>query len=153
VVELPNSEDVLAKMTYAIANPCSSHLVDRVHVWPGVESATLKVAVAHGTANARQVMENIKAGGELAAFHFIEVIACPGGCLSGGGQPIPTSPEIRAARARAIHAEDSAYAVRKSHENPAVLKPYQEFLAEGPCGHKSHGLLHTTYTPRGKFIG
>jgi iron only hydrogenase large subunit-like protein len=97
-------------------------------------------------------MENIKTGGELASFHFIEVMACPGGCLGGGGQPIPTSPEIREARARAIYAEDKAYTVRKSHENPALLTLYREFLTEGPCGHKSHELLHTRYTPRGKFI-
>ncbi|NLI16317.1 MAG: 2Fe-2S iron-sulfur cluster binding domain-containing protein, partial [candidate division Zixibacteria bacterium] len=84
--------------------------------WDWLNGATLKVAVAHGTANAKKVMENIKAGGELASFHFIEFMACPGGCLGGGGQPIPTSPEIREARARAIYSEDSAYKVRKSHE-------------------------------------
>jgi NADH-quinone oxidoreductase subunit G/[NiFe] hydrogenase diaphorase moiety small subunit len=75
--------------------------------WDWLNGATLKVAVAHGTANAKKVMENIKAGGELASFHFIEFMACPGGCLGGGGQPIPTSPEIREARARAIYSEDS----------------------------------------------
>ena len=79
-------------------------------------------------------------------------MACPGGCLGGGGQPIPTSDAIRAARARVIYAEDSSYAVRKSHENPAVLRTYAEFLTDGPCGHKSHELLHTTYTARGKFM-
>ena len=66
-----------------------------------LEGATLKVAVAHGTANARRVMEDIKAGGKFSECHFIEFMACPGGCLGGGGQPIPTSPEIRAARANA----------------------------------------------------
>jgi len=120
--------------------------------WDWLKGATLKVAVAHGTANAKKVMENIKAGGELASFHFIEFMACPGGCLGGGGQTIPTSPEIRKARARAIYSEDTAYTVRKSHENPAVLKLYSEFLKDGPCGHLSHKLLHTHYTPRGKFI-
>ena len=109
--------------------------------------------MAHGTANAHKVLENIQAGGELASFHFIEFMACPGGCLGGGGQPIPTSAEIRAARARAIYAEDCAYEVRKSHENPAVAMLYEQFLTDGPCGHKSHELLHTHYTPRGKFIG
>lgn len=120
--------------------------------WKWLEGATLKVAVAHGTANAKKVMEDIKAGGKLSECHFIEFMGCPGGCLGGGGQPIPTSPEIRAARAKAIYDEDSSYAVRKSHENPAVLKLYQEFLTEGPCGHLSHKLLHTHYTPRGKYI-
>jgi NADH-quinone oxidoreductase subunit G/[NiFe] hydrogenase diaphorase moiety small subunit len=66
--------------------------------------------------------------------------------------PIPTSPEIRAARAKAIYAEDASYEVRKAHENPAVLRLYREFLTDGPCGEKSHHLLHTHYTPRGKYI-
>lgn len=120
--------------------------------WKWLEGATLKVGVAHGTANARKVMEDIKAGGKFAECHFIEFMACPGGCLGGGGQPIPTNPEIRAARARAIYSEDRAYQVRKSYENPAVVRIYSEFLTEGPCGHLSHELLHTHYTPRGRFI-
>ena len=118
-----------------------------------LKGATLKVAVAHGTANARRVMEDIKAGGKFSECHFIEFMGCPGGCIGGGGQPIPTSPEIRAARARAIYEEDAECAVRKSHENPAVLKLYSEFFTEGPCGHLSHKLLHTHYTARGKHIG
>ncbi|NLF57001.1 MAG: hydrogenase, partial [Candidatus Hydrogenedens sp.] len=76
----------------------------------------------------------------------------PGGCLGGGGQPIPTSPEIREKRARAIYAEDVRSEVRKSHENPAVLELYKNFLTDGPCGKTSHKLLHTHYTPRGKYI-
>jgi NADH-quinone oxidoreductase subunit G/[NiFe] hydrogenase diaphorase moiety small subunit len=118
-----------------------------------LKGATLKVAVAHGTANARKIMEDIKAGGKFSECHFIEFMGCPGGCIGGGGQPIPTSPEIRAARARAIYAEDAECAVRKSHENPAVLKLYGEFFTDGPCGHLSHKLLHTHYTARGKHIG
>ncbi len=125
--------------------------------WNWLKGATLKVGVAHGTANAKKVMEDIKAGGKFSECQFIEFMACPGGCLGGGGQPIPTTSEIRAARARAIYAEDAAYGdkgkARKSHENPAVLRIYNEFLTDGPCGHKSHHLLHTKYTPRGKFIG
>ena len=120
--------------------------------WNWLDGVTLKVAVAHGTANAKKVMENIKAGGQLAGCHFIEFMACPGGCIGGGGQPIPTSPAIREARAKAIYSEDSAYDVRKSHENPAILQIYNEFLTEGPCSHKSHKLLHTHYTKRGKYI-
>ncbi|MCC6652423.1 MAG: iron hydrogenase small subunit [Candidatus Eisenbacteria bacterium] len=118
-----------------------------------LKGVTLKVAVAHGTANAKRVMEDIRAGGKFSECHFIEFMGCPGGCLGGGGQPIPTSPEIRQARAKAIYAEDKGCAVRKSHENPAVLELYREFFAEGPCGHKSHELLHTHYTARGKHIG
>jgi NADH-quinone oxidoreductase subunit G/[NiFe] hydrogenase diaphorase moiety small subunit len=126
-----------------------AHLVPN---WDWLNGATLKVAVVHGTANAKRVMDDIKAGGKFSECHFIEFMACPGGCLGGGGQPIPTSPAIRAARAKAIYAEDASYEIRKSHENPAVLKIYNEFLTEGPCGHKSHELLHTTYTARGKYI-
>ncbi len=117
-----------------------------------LEGVTLKVAVCHGTANAKRVIQDIEAGGTFSHCHFIEFMACPGGCLGGGGMPIPTSPEIRAARARAIYAEDASYQVRKSHENPAVLKLYRDFLVDGPCGHTSHRLLHTRYTPRGKYI-
>jgi NADH-quinone oxidoreductase subunit G/[NiFe] hydrogenase diaphorase moiety small subunit len=120
--------------------------------WDCLKGATLKVAVAHGTANAKRVMEDIKRGGQFSQCHFIEFMGCPGGCLGGGGQPIPTSPEIRKARAKAIYAEDSAYPIRKSHENPDVLKIYQEFLTEGPCSHLSHKLLHTHYTERGRYI-
>ncbi len=126
------------------------------HVIPTFEflkGATLKLAVAHGTANAHKVLEDIKAGGKLSECHFIEFMACPGGCIGGGGQPIPTSPEIRAARARAIYAEDMESDVRKSHENPAVARLYSEFFTDGPCGHLAHDLLHTHYTARGKHIG
>lgn len=141
-----------AEVTLPKVGPVPEILKALVPSWDWLEGMTLKVAVAHGTANARQVMEDIRAGGELASFHFIELMACTGGCLGGGGQPIPTSPEIREARARAIYAEDKACTVRKSHENPALLKLYQDFLTDGPCGHRSHELLHTTYMPRGKFI-
>jgi NADH-quinone oxidoreductase subunit G/[NiFe] hydrogenase diaphorase moiety small subunit len=125
------------------------HLVPN---WDWLKGATLKVAIAHGTANAKKVMEDIKAGGKFSECHFIEFMACPGGCLGGGGQPIPTSGEIRAARAKAIYAEEKTLTVRKSYENPAVARIYAEFLTEGPCGHKSHELLHTRYKARGKFI-
>jgi iron-only hydrogenase group A len=141
-----------AEVTIPKVGPVPDILKQLVPNWDWLNGATLKVAIAHGTANAKKVMENIKAGGELASFHFIEFMGCPGGCIGGGGQPIPTSPEIRKARARAIYSEDTAYEIRKSHENPAVLKLYGEFLQDGPCGHLSHKLLHTHYTPRGKFI-
>ncbi len=117
-----------------------------------LKDATLKVGVCHGTANAHRVLEDIKAGGKFSECHFIEFMACPGGCLGGGGQPIPTSPAIRAARAKAIYSEDASYQIRKSHENPAIVRLYTEFLTEGPCSHLSHELLHTHYTPRGKYI-
>lgn len=141
-----------AEVTIPKTGPVPEILARLIPNWDWLKGATLKVAVAHGTANAKRVIENIKSGGELASFHFIEFMACPGGCLGGGGQPIPTTPEIRKARAQAIYQEDTSYQVRKSHENPAVLKLYREFLTDGPCGHLSHHLLHTGYTARGKFI-
>ena len=120
--------------------------------WNWLKGTTLKLAVCHGTANAKKVLENIKAGGKFSECHFIEFMACPGGCLGGGGQPIPTSPEIRAKRAKAIYDEDKAYKIRKSHDNPAVIELYQNFLTEGPCSHLAHKLLHTHYVPRGKYM-
>lgn len=125
------------------------HLVPN---WDWLKGATLKIAVAHGTANAKRIMDDIKAGGKFSECHFIELMACPGGCIGGGGQPIPTTPEIRKKRAEAIYAEDESLELRKSHENPHVIQIYQEFLTEGPCGHLSHELLHTHYTKRGRYI-
>ncbi len=116
-----------------------------------LEGAEVKFMVAHGTANAKKVMEMLQRG-ELNDVHFIEIMACPGGCIGGGGQPIPTSLEIRKKRAEAIYNEDESLGLRKSHENPYVQKIYEKFLTEGPCGHLSHKLLHTHYTKRGKYI-
>lgn len=119
--------------------------------WSFLEGVSLNFMIAHGTANARQVMEALKRG-ELEDVHFIEIMACPGGCLGGGGQPIPTSPAIRKARAEAIYREDAELDLRKSHENIHVQYLYEKFLPEGPCGHKSHKLLHTHYVRRGRYI-
>lgn len=116
--------------------------------WKFLEGVELKVAVAHGLANAKKLMEAVRAG--KATYHFIEIMACPGGCLGGGGQPIPTSPEIRKKRAAAIYAEDVHMPLRKSHDNPEVVELYKEFLHE-PLGHKSHELLHTHYKPRKRY--
>jgi NADH-quinone oxidoreductase subunit G/[NiFe] hydrogenase diaphorase moiety small subunit len=107
--------------------------------------------IAHGTANAKKVMDRLVAG-ELNDVHFIEIMGCPGGCIGGGGQPIPTSPAIRQARADAIYQEDMDLPLRKSHENENVKYLYEKFLTDGPCGHLSHKLLHTHYTPRGNYI-
>ena len=116
-----------------------------------LEGVDLKFIVAHGTANAKKVMEMLYRG-ELSDVHFVEIMACPGGCLGGGGQPIPTSSEIRMKRAKAIYEEEASLNVRKSHENPHVKYIYDNFLTEGPCSELSHELLHTHYTKRGKFI-
>ncbi|KAF0141240.1 MAG: Fe-only hydrogenase catalytic subunit alpha [Stygiobacter sp.] len=125
------------------------HLVPN---WDWLKGVTLKVAIAHGTANAKKIMDDIKAGGKFSECHFIEFMACPGGCLGGGGQPIPTTPEIRMKRAQAIYAEDESLEMRKSHDNPNVVRLYEEFLTDGPCGHISHKLLHTHYIKRGRYI-
>lgn len=129
----------------------SIKLEDCVKEYKFLEGVDLKFVVAHGTANAKKVMEML-IHGELNDFHFVEIMACPGGCLGGGGQPIPTSPEIRMKRAQAIYEEDASLPVRKSHENPHVKYIYENFLTEGPCSELSHKLLHTHYVKRGKFI-
>jgi len=110
-----------------------------------LEGVEVRCCVAHGLANARKVMDNVKSG--LVNYHFIEIMACPGGCLGGGGQPIPTTPEIRQKRIDAIYAEDASMEIRKSHENKEVQQLYKEFLGE-PYGYLSHKLLHTEYCER-----
>jgi NADH-quinone oxidoreductase subunit G/[NiFe] hydrogenase diaphorase moiety small subunit/NADP-reducing hydrogenase subunit HndD len=116
--------------------------------WSFLEGVELKCAIAHGLVNAKKVMESIRSG--ASNYHFVEIMACPGGCLGGGGQPIPTSPEIRKKRAEAIYAEDAGMHLRKSHQNPEVIKLYKDFL-DRPLSEKSHQLLHTHYTPRERF--
>jgi len=106
----------------------------------------VRVAVANGLGNARKLLEEVQAG--KSPYHFIEIMCCPGGCLGGGGQPIPTNMEVKKKRAEAIYREDAGKPIRKSHENPAVQAIYKEFLG-APLGEKSHHLLHTTYTKRG----
>ena len=129
----------------------SVKLENCVNEYSFLEGIDLKFLVAHGTANAKKVMQMLKRG-ELNDVHFVEIMACPGGCLGGGGQPIPTSAEIRRKRAQAIYEEEASLPIRKSHENPYVKYIYQKFLTEGPCGKLSHKLLHTHYTKRGRFI-
>ena len=116
--------------------------------WAFLNGVELKCAIAHGLVNARKLMDDLK--NDINGYHFVEIMACPGGCLGGGGQPIPTNPEIRAQRAAAIYDEDLNMSLRKSHENPEVLKLYEDFL-EKPNSHKSHELLHTHYTERQRF--
>ncbi len=126
----------------------------------GIKEATvnmggmdIKVAVAHGLGNARKLLESIRDG--KADYHFIEIMACPGGCVNGGGQPIVNSKDkmdkdVRVERAKAIYSEDRASGIRKSHENPDMITLYNEYL-EKPGSHRAHELLHTTYTSRGLF--
>ena len=113
--------------------------------WSFLHGIELKLAVAHGLANARTVMQSVKNG--TSNYHFIEIMSCPGGCLGGGGQPIPTNPEIREKRLQALYAEEMGLELRKSHENPEVITLYEEFLEE-PLSEKAHELLHTHYLKR-----
>ncbi len=114
-----------------------------------MNGATVKVAVAHTLKNARKLLEQIEKG--ESPYAFIELMTCPGGCLGGGGQPIPTTWDIRKKRAESIYAEDSLKPLRKSHENPHIGTLYEEFLVE-PLGDVSHHLLHTEYEKRGIFV-
>jgi iron-only hydrogenase group A len=116
-----------------------------------IKGTKINIAVANGLSNAKQLLDAIISGEKH--LHLVEIMACPGGCVAGGGQPFPPEgmdvmdPELAKLRARALYSIDSAKKMRKSHENPELQQLYKEFLGE-PNGHKSHELLHTTYTPR-----
>ena len=125
----------------------------------GIKEATytvagreVKVAAVSGTANAAKVLEAVKSG--EAKYDFIEIMACPGGCVNGGGQPIQDAytrahVDLKTLRAKALYDLDASEGVRKSHESPVVKKIYEEYLGE-PGSHKAHKLLHTTYVARSK---
>ncbi len=113
---------------------------------PDINGSPVRVAVAHTLKNARILLEAIEKG--TSPYAFIEVMTCPGGCLGGGGQPIPTTAEIRKKRAESIYSEDAHKIIRKSHENPEIKYLYDHFLIE-PLGDLSHHLLHTRYVERG----
>lgn len=111
-----------------------------------INDQELRIAVAHGLGNARKILEAIQEG--RTQYHAIEIMACPGGCIGGGGQPyLHGNYEILTKRLAAIYEEDRLKPIRKSHENPMIQTLYREFLGE-PYGHKAHELLHTHYTPR-----
>jgi NADP-reducing hydrogenase subunit HndD len=112
-----------------------------------LEGVELRVAIGHGLVNARKIMKQLESGD--SPYHFIEIMACPGGCIGGGGQPIPTTNEIRLKRTNAIYDEDEKMQLRKSHDNTEIQEIYKDFL-EKPLGHKSHELLHTSYVKREK---
>jgi NADP-reducing hydrogenase subunit HndD len=116
-----------------------------------VGDMTINVAVASGTANAKALLNKVKAG-ELDV-QFIEIMACPGGCVNGGGQPyqpasVRMNMDLRAVRASVLYNDDKNADVRTSQDNLAVQKLYDEFL-EAPNSHKAHEILHTTYVKRG----
>ena len=107
----------------------------------------LKVAIVNGTMHAKNLLEKVVSG--EAEYHFIEVMGCPGGCLGGGGAPIPDYSQTREKRKEGLYASDTANNIRRSHENPEVQKLYDDYL-KAPGSHKAHELLHTHYTDRSK---
>lgn len=113
--------------------------------WSFLEGVTAKIAVTSGLSGAAILMDEVEE--EKSEYLFIEVMGCPGGCISGGGQPRPTNDAVRQQRLAAIYREDEGKPIRKSHENPDILTLYEDFLGK-PCGSISHELLHTTYTVR-----
>lgn len=113
----------------------------------------VKVAVAHGLGNARKLLDSVKAGEKI--YDFVEIMACPGGCVTGGGQPICSAKthmdiNVKEERAKALYSEDEKASIRKSHENPDITLLYKEYF-EAPGSHKAHELLHTHYTKRNKY--
>ncbi len=115
-----------------------------------VAGMEVKVAVASGLGNARQLLEKVKSG--EANYHFIEIMGCPGGCVNGGGQPqqpgyVRNTVDIRSLRAKVLYDSDKNNPIRKSHENPAIKELYETYLGK-PGSHKAHHLLHTTYVKR-----
>lgn len=123
----------------------------------GIRSATidfdglpLNIGIAHGLANARKMLNDIRAG--KSTYHAIEIMACPGGCIGGGGQPFHHGhSEILKKRAAAIYTEDERKTIRKSHENPQIISLYRDFLGE-PGSHKAHELLHTHYFDKSEEV-
>ena len=107
-----------------------------------IEGTGVKVAVASGLANTKKLIEAIRRG--AVHYDFVEIMACPGGCAGGGGQPIWDNREMASDRSAGLYGLDTRSAIRFSHENPAVIKCYEEYLGE-PMSHKSHELLHTTH--------
>ena len=118
-----------------------------------IQGNKIKVVVAHGLGNAQKILEEIKAG--KADYQFVEIMACPGGCVMGGGQPIKDAKtratvDVRALRAGALYSIDEKSKIRKSHENPILKQIYQDYLGK-PGSHKAHELLHTHYQKREKY--
>ncbi len=121
----------------------------------GIKEATvhiagmdLNIAVAHGLGNARKLLELVEK--DTSRYHFIEIMACPGGCVGGGGQPVPTNSAVIEKRASALYNQDSQLQLRKSHKNPEIVQLYDDFLGK-PGSEKAHSLLHTRYVKRTQF--
>ena len=144
----------LGQVDIATARGMDGVKVASVKIPAGGKEIEVKFAVAHGMANVKRVMDQVKAAkaaGKEVPFHFIEVMACRGGCISGGGQPYGSTDEVRALRTAGIYKDDKASAIRCSHENPAVQAMYKDFLGK-PNSEKAHHLLHTHYVPRPLYV-
>ena len=138
---------------------CKELVFKEVRGTQGIKEATysvggmeLNVAVASGLANARKIIDSIISGEKT--YHFVEIMACPGGCINGGGQPVVSDSvrnyvDLKTLRAKALYDVDDAIALRMSHESPVMKLLYDEYF-ENPGSHKAHELLHTTYVARGK---
>ncbi len=130
--------------------------VDKLNLgFEGINEATVeigdrevKVAIANGLDNAAEILDEVRAG--ESEYDFIEIMACPNGCVGGGGQPVPATKEIKAKRGEGLRNIDEADTIRKSHKNPAVIKLYEEYLGE-PLSGDAHHLLHTRYQEREKM--
>lgn len=142
---------------YATGQKLGTLELESVRGLKGVKEGTImvgetpvRVAVAHGLANVEQVLERVREArraGEETPYHFIEVMACPGGCIGGGGQPYGVDNERRRLRIAGLYQDDRDCTVRHSHENPEVKRVYEDFLGK-PLGPRAHQLLHTQYTAR-----
>jgi NADP-reducing hydrogenase subunit HndD len=151
--------EAAVRTAYEIQTRKSLNKVDfeQLRGFEGVRSATIdfdgipiNIGIAHGLGNARKLLEDIQSG--KSEFHAIEIMACPGGCIGGGGQPLHHGDsEVLKARAKAIYQEDGNKEIRKSHENPYIVKLYEEFL-DKPMSDRAHHLLHTHYFDKQKKI-
>lgn len=121
---------------------------DAKEEWSFLNGVTIPIAVTSGLVGAGTLLQEIKDG--TSPYLFIEVMGCPGGCISGGGQPRPKEANTKEKRMRALYREDEGKVLRKSHENPDITKIYADFLGK-PLGHISHELLHTKYTTRARY--
>ena len=120
------------------------------HATIDFDGIPINIGIAHGLGNARKLLNDVREN--KSQFHAIEIMACPGGCIGGGGQPLHHGNlQILRKRMEAIYKEDTGKAIRKSHENPYIIKLYEEFLGK-PLGEKSHKLLHTHYVDRSKKV-
>lgn len=126
----------------------SIKIEDPLPLWDFMTGREIRIAIAHGLSNAKHLLRQIDKEG--SPYHFIEVMACPGGCLGGGGQPIPTNNDIRLKRVQALYAEEIGMDIRKAHQNPEVTALYDTYL-DHPLSPYALDLLHTSYTKRNAF--